>query len=182
MTYNGMHRNIRQSLSSFPAQSSCFPSTHRLSVIHFNARSLLPKSPKFRLLSRSLSPHVIAVTETWLTSSVPNVALHVQGYDTVLWNDRADDRRGGGVLLMIRNELVRCKERPDLRIWPDSFWSEIRIGPNIFILGCLYRPPTSDSSIFAEALEDAIDRTNHQHKIMLVGDFNATSPAWCASV
>ncbi len=181
MTSNGMHRNIRPSLSSFPAQSSCFPSTHHLSVIHFNARSLLPKIPELRLLSRSLSPHVIAVTESWLTPSVPNGALHVHGYDTVLRNDRSDDRRGGGVLLMIRNDLSRCKERPDLRTWPESVWSEIRIGSKILILGCLYRPPTSDSSIFAEALEDAIDNINHQHKILLVGDFNATSPAWCAS-
>ena len=58
------------------------------------------------------------------------------------------------------------------------------------IIGCIYRPPstaTADINKFTACLEDAfdkIDKCNHninRPNIALVGDFNATSPKWCAS-
>ncbi len=153
---------------------------NKVNIIHFNARSLLSKMPELRLLVSSTKPHIIAVTETWLSSCVPNGAIRVHGYDTVYRYDRPDHRRGGGVLLLVRNNLS-CTERPDLRVWPESVWAEIRLTCQTLIVGCLYRPPSSDSSILSDDLELTFNKIDFRHKVVLVGDFNATSPSWCSS-
>ncbi len=155
-------------------------SANLFSIIHFNARSLLSKMPELQVLVSSMKPHVIAVTETWLSPSVPNGAIHINGYNTVYRYDRKDNRRGGGVLLLVRND-VSCIERPDLHVWPESVWAEIRLSSEAFILGCVYRPPSSDPSILSDNLELTFDKIDRRLRVVLVGDFNATSPSWCSS-
>lgn len=94
------------------------------------------------------------------------------------------NRPGGGVLIICRKELSFIP-RPDLGSWEESAWIELQVHshlPKSLIIGCLYRPPDQDPSIFAEKLESALDQINLSHThLVLVGDFNARSPSWCST-
>ena len=65
-------------------------------------------------------PHIIAVSETWLDDSIPDGVVSLQDFSTIFRKDRTN-RRGGGVLLLIRNGLSSHR-RPDLEAWPESVW------------------------------------------------------------
>ena len=49
------------------------------------------------------------------------------------------------------------------------------IGP--FTIGCVYRPPDSDSSLLASSLEQSLKNT-HSSTVILTGDFNAGCRKW----
>ena len=51
----------------------------------------------------TFSPDCVAVTETWLNSTVDNDFISIPGYDT-LRCDR-EKQRGGGVSLWVRSKL-----------------------------------------------------------------------------
>lgn len=167
--------------------------TTSLSVFFFNARSLLPKMSELRTITSSLQPDIVAVTETWLSPSVPDGAVLLPNYNTVVRTDRqsfhtnasgqAVQQRGGGVLLLIHDSLT-CIPRSDLQIWPESCWIEINIrkSTETLLVGCMYRPPSSDVHSFTQDLEACFENVDLQRShVVLVGDFNAKSPSWLAS-
>ncbi len=186
----------RSNVSSHTAMTStsCRPSIHpthiaeqRVSIIHLNARSILPKTTELVLIANTLKPDIIAVTETWLSPSVPDGALLLPTYNTIIRSDRTNSgpsahQRGGGVLLLI-HDSIKCTLRADLRFWEESVWIELQLQSNrALIVGCLYRSPSSDANSLAEALEKTIDRIELGHaQLVLVGDFNAKSPSWLPS-
>ena len=129
------------------------------------------------------------MSETWLSPSVPDGAVALPGYSTVVRVDRSqcgasgDKKRGGGVLLLI-NDSVRWVLRSDLRVWPESVWIEIKLRSSScpLIIGCVYRPPSSDAGVFAQALESTVNMLDfNRSRKLVVGDFNAKSPAWLPS-
>ena len=69
-----------------------------LSVLYFNARSLLPKIDELRALTLVYKPHLICIVETWLDNQILNTEICIDGYDIV----RLDrNRQGGGVLIFV---------------------------------------------------------------------------------
>ena len=117
-----------------------------LSILHFNARSLLPKRSELAQLvsGRQFAPHVIAVSETWLNDTVPDGAIVLPNYSGVFRSDRQpgspascapvshacrpaqsnSSSRGRGGLILAR-EGLRCRRRGDLLVWPESVWIEV---------------------------------------------------------
>ena len=133
-----------------------------LTVAHFNARSLLPKVAELSFFLSTVPADIVAVTETWLSSSVPDGAILVPGYDVVFRADHPCGHRGGGVLLLVKSG-IRCWRRQDLEVWSESIWIEVqsesassrsRHGQRSIIVGCFYRPPSTDPADFAVALEE----------------------------
>ncbi len=57
---------------------------------------------ELNLLSESERPHIIAVTETWFKSTS---LAGLDGYD-MFRKDRADGRRGGGVVIYVNQALT----------------------------------------------------------------------------
>ena len=154
-----------------------------LSLFHFNARSILPKMSELHTTAISLKPDIIAVTETWLSKEVPDSAVLLPGYSTLIRVDRSgtdEGKRGGGVLILI-HDAIQATPRPDLRTWSESAWAEIRLISNrTLIIGCLYRPPNGTNvASFTADLECSLDKTGpNRSEVVLVGDFNAKSPSW----
>ena len=100
-------------------------SSGKLSVLQFNARSLLPKKSELAHSASFFQRDFIAISETWLDNSVPDGAFLTEGYCVALRADRKDDRDGhGGVLILSRSE-VQCSPRKDLCFWPESAWIEV---------------------------------------------------------
>ena len=179
-----------------------------LNLIFFNARSILNKLSEHTEqinsgLSSQAPPHVITVTETWLNASVPDSCLTIPSFSQVFRTDRSslsvspdghDNRRGGGVLLLVQ-ESVKCRRRDDLQCWPESVWIELNLDQrknkktsysSTIILGCVYRPPSmthSDVENFTSLLEQSLERVNiSKNMVVILGDFNATSPTWTCGV
>ncbi len=67
--------------------------TRNVSVLYYNARSILPKIDNLAANCLALSPDVVCVTETWLNDNITDSELKLLGY-TIMRLDR--DRHGGG--------------------------------------------------------------------------------------
>ena len=135
----------------------------------------------------SPSPHLIAVTETCFNNAVPDAAVAVPGYSSVFRTDRLPGRRRGGVLILAKDG-VKCWRRNDLQVWAGCGWIEVAASSpssKSFIVGCVYRPPSAastDIEKFVECLESTLDKIDDRRShVVLLGDLNCTSPAWCAS-
>lgn len=81
-----------------------------LHILHANARSLLPKVADVKLILQRTSAAVLAITETWLDSTVSDNEIAIDGY-SVLRRDR--NRHGGGVCFYICDKLA-FNLKPDL--------------------------------------------------------------------
>ena len=157
----------------------------KFSIYSVNARSLLPKKSELVQTATSLQPSIIAVTETWLSSAVPDGSLVFPGYSSVARVDRSAcgdpdaKSRGGGVLFLV-HDSVNSVSRPDLRDWPESVWIEVKLNSSRpIIIGSVYRPPASAATHFVQALETTVSRLDLSRcHLVLVGDFNAKSPSW----
>jgi len=145
--------------------------------------------PELSELVSVCHPHLIAVSETWLTSDVPDDMITPTGFNVVARADRDDDRRGGGVVLLARND-VRCIARPDLRNWSESVWIDLELVPpnktthshkRNLVVGCFYRPPASNPREFVDLLDQSFDLIGNNREVLLVGDFNAACSSWLAS-
>ena len=112
---------------------------------------------------------IIALSETWFSEGnhdligFPNYN-HVSTYRPV--------RTGGGVSLLIKDnlyykELQHFKYNTDIL---ESVFVEIEmIGKNI-VIGCIYRPPNSNLSLFNDSIGDILDNLNKQN-CLLIGRF-----------
>ena len=125
--------------------------------------------------------------------SVPDGAILLSDYRSAVRMDFsssvAQGSRGGcaklrcsGVLFLIRND-VQFTFRPDLQIWPESVWIEVRLWSSsampALVISCLYRVPNQDPSAFAIDVEATVDRLDLTHShLLLLGDFNAHCLAW----
>jgi len=173
----------------FPA-----PSINSIIILSLNCRSVVNKVADLTVTANSLCPHIICLTETWLT---PSNVLHIPGYD-VFRRDRppADNKSSttvhgyGGVAILIRENLfhsVQC--RNDLsRHKIESVWVEIQMSPHIrtpLVVGCFYRPPSQSApelSHFCDLLTDSLMDVGPASPIVfLAGDFNAHNQVWCST-
>ena len=154
------------------------------SLLLTNTRSLLLKLSELRHLLDSTKPvpDVVAVTETWLSSSIPDstVCNPLPGY-SVLRRDRKADRMGGGVAVLVRDGVC-SRRRCDLELWPEEVWIEFPGRCKSLLLGCVYRPPSPDVSEYLSSLDTTLHLVDpEREEVLLVGDFNATSPTWLPS-
>ena len=82
--------------------ASLHTGSHGLSILSINCRSLLPKIDHLRVLACNYSPDVIALSETWLDSSISCCEL-IPGY-RMFRRDRSCS--GGGVMLYVCDALA----------------------------------------------------------------------------
>ena len=139
-------------------------------ILHINSRSLLRHIHELRLILKDQTPSLIAITETWLDSTIHNIEVEVGGYRI----ERLDrNRHGGGICLYIA-EGIKYKRRADLETQESEIlWIDAKIGHTKLIFGCVYRPPNNHLDIF-DHLEDSIReiRRSGKQEVILIGDFN----------
>ena len=117
-------RSICSENKSSPAEKKMYDCFKKkgLHIIHFNARSLLPKLAEVRTLVVELNAAIVCVTETWLDDSVMDSEIELSGY-VVQRKDR--ERSGGGVCMYIRSDLA-FNPRPELSTDQlETLWIEI---------------------------------------------------------
>ena len=118
-----------------------------VSILYFNARSILPKLDHLRAEASTQNPSVICIVESWLSKAISDDEISIAGYQ-IARLDRS--RHGGGVLVYVHNSLN---------------WEVLLMGPNNLELislslspaytdsvkhcvSVLYRPPSSPVIFF----------------------------------
>ena len=136
-------------------------STKAIFGANINARSLKNKVSELQAVVQSMNLSVIAVTETWLDSTILDSAL----FETHSVFRRDRNRRGGGVLLAISNSLnpkaLDCSDFPSTL---EFVCAVLTINSERWLCGVYYRPPTDVASL--GLLEDVL---NNLHLDMYAG-------------
>jgi exonuclease III len=147
-----------------------------IKLVHQNICSLLRRLDELRLMCNVLKSgiHMITLSETWLTSEIPDIEIEIDGYRVFRKNR---DSRGGGVLAYVRNDLFVVR-RADLETPSvEGMWLEISL-PKVrgFLVGIFYTPPDSSAyhdKDFMLKLNDMLDMALEQDReVIITGDFN----------
>ena len=119
------------------------------------------------------------ITETWLNPSISNNLTSVIGY-TKYRVDRDDGRQGGGVAILVKDDLpchVLALPNPERleTLWLLYRQSRMPHELSHILIGCVYFPPAANSGVMIEHLLnclDAVSRKCSNTGIILLGDFN----------
>lgn len=141
-----------------------------LTILYFNARSLLPKIDELRALSLAQKPHLICIVETWLDDNITDREIHIENY-AIIRRDR--NRQGGGVLVFANESLsynVILSGLTELELIVINIKSSI----SPIVVGLFYRPPNAPVSIFDTLLNSLCMHVDVSFlsNFILLGDFN----------
>ncbi len=140
-------------------------------IYYANARSLKNKLAELELLVRSCEYDIVAFCETWLDNSVPD-ALLSHGFYAVIRMDRLD-RRGGGVLLLVRRELVYLQATiPEYFADVEAVVVDLLLRDTKLRLAVSYRAPNVTPAISMLHCEFLAFVHHVQHPSLQLGDFN----------
>ena len=146
------------------------------SILHVNMRSCKANQQELEnyLHLSSIDFSVIAMTETWLSDDEANL-FNITNYNH--FSSSRQDKRGGGVSVHIA-ETSHCVQRPDISnslnsdiiesIFVESDFNLIK-----YIIGVIYRPPSSSLQTFLEQMNQLLGILKQEGKLIyLIGDFN----------
>ncbi|XP_071056476.1 uncharacterized protein [Onthophagus taurus] len=140
------------------------------SVAHLNVRSLLPKTGDVAELLQSENFDILCVSETWLSPSIDDALVSIDGY-CLYRRDRVG--RGGGVAIYARNVFASKSIAFEMRDSCEQVWIDVRIGSVKCVVGCIYRPPTTNNTTFMDDLEFQLAELRLRYSmIFCLGDFN----------
>ena len=134
--------------------------------IPFNLSPIISLFLKAEALSSH--SHVIALTETWIDSSISNHEIFIPGYSPI---HRDRSRHGGGILLYISESLII--NSTNINKTSELLFADLRLKHGAVMIGLYYRHPSSQSSALSD-LESALESTPpaFMKNFVLLGDFN----------
>ena len=142
-----------------------------LPVCLWNSRSLVNKLRDFQSFVYSSPFNVIAITETWLSSTI--LSKEILPTEFVIYRkDRQS--RGGGVLLAVHNKLLSSEipSPPDLEVLT------IKIKTfRTFYLCVTYISPSANSKYHMDLLA-YLDSICADNQVIILGDFNCPDICW----
>ena len=143
-----------------------------LQLAHLNARSLIRHFDHVACLVSSVHPEVLALSETWLDSSVGDGELYLPGY-TLYRCDRS--RCGGGVAVYYADHLscavLSCGPSAS---GVECLWVSIdsRLFSSPLVFGCFYRPPNLPSQSVHDVCNSIEKMMIAKRNLVACGDFN----------
>jgi hypothetical protein len=162
-----------------PLNSNNFSNFFVSSILYTNIASLLAKYSDLVAYVNDLKPTFLSLTETWLSDVVPDSLVSLDGY-TIYRNDR-NHKKGGGVCIYVSNELLSENEViPIVTNTPgiESLFLQVHNQSWNFILGCVYRPPSSNINDDCTLLDVLGELTTRHDKVFVFGDFNMPDISW----
>ena len=153
-----------------------FQGPSAINLMHVNCRSIKKNFREIvnfiELLSKPLT--AIAVTETWLNASNQDT-FSLSGYKFI--SQIRNEKIGGGVGIFVNIDLP-YKLRPDLcrmTSYIECLFIEIpQKGKNNIFIGCIYRPPNTDISLFNSEIVLLLKTIDGEKKklALIAGDYN----------
>lgn len=158
-----------------------------LSAIHCNINSLYAHNSDHKLgelesLVDATKTDIIALTETWLDSTIPNQMLSIGGFLPPIRKDR--NRHGGGVLIYCADHLPVIPRLDLSQPDQESLWIEIKPKQNEkLLIGVYYRPPNqtaADRDLFLLNLNQTLLTVFEENPktVLIMGDFNDRCVLW----
>ena len=148
--------------------------SHKLSIIHFNSRSLYANfhNIKYYLGQFSQPFNIIAITETWINNE-RGMDFELEGYEMICKN--RENKNGGGVALFVDKNLTYKVVENMSTVINDVFECvtiEILMEKkkNI-IVSCMYRTPGSNIDSFINWVAEKCTKSNHK-TMFICGDYN----------
>ena len=124
------------------------------------------------------NPTIVALTETWLDSSIPSSFFCPNNY--VIYRSDRTHAKGGGTLLLVKNTVVSKPLELDNNSSIDAVACELLLADNTNIgLLCVYRPPgltADDNSKLYSIMNTFLDFKLKFN--VIVGDFNFPDIQW----
>ncbi len=150
-----------------------------LKLLYLNGRSILRKMDELKIVVEKGKYDFVAITETWLNNEVHNALIALPGYNTIR-QDR-EQKRGGGVLVYIRECLTFKQIRILNPEYSEIIWCEVNLGKTRnLILGCTYRAPncteSENKTLYSKIRDVCLSHPNST--ILLTGDFNLPKIDW----
>ena len=147
----------------------------RYAIGHVNARSLAPRLNEVCHLLDSERLEILCITETWLSEDILDAVLLVPGY-RLFRCDRPDGRRGGGVAVLVSEELraSRLHDTGDDGDGVEALWLSVGgAGRTTVTVGAVYRPPGALTVRLRAALRGQLETAIGVGKpVYVLGDFN----------
>ena len=111
-----------------------------LSILYFNALSLIPKFDELCLLVETHQPDIVCIVEIWLDHNISDNEIHLPGFQ-LYWLDR--NRHGSGILCYPHNFSTMY-----LTTWNFNHFCMLdTINFEVWITLFFYKPPGASSHI-----------------------------------
>jgi hypothetical protein len=154
--------------------------SNKLSVLYGNVQSL---RNKFSYIGNKIINNtydVVAFTETWLSCHERDfiAEFKIKGYKTI--NKDRTDKRGGGVILYIKDHLkFREIDGIDTIENIDCIYIELKNSANKKLrIGIYYRPPGQKAEIDSKIIDQIFNMSSNCNDIIILGDFNLPCRKW----
>ena len=126
---------------------------------------------------------IILMTETWLNDSISNNEILPKGYH-VIRKDRPANKRGGGVLIALRQNFVfsRLSASNNCPNWSDQLELialQVELADSKKCLVCVcYRPPSCNLEEWLHLFSSFPQETSRYDKVLIAGDFSFPDLTW----
>ena len=98
--------------------------------------------PKLDIITTELSTYdIITIIETHLDQTISNHNIFIDGFHPPIHKDR--NRHGGGVAIYITDQIAFYESKHLSKESLELVWREIHNSSKNFLLGVVYRPPSS---------------------------------------
>ena len=163
-----------------------YPTHYRgFHIAHLNLRSMNNKFDLLKIHIQQMNFHIFTFSESWLTSSIPDHMIKVDGYNIVRldreWKEdgRHTQKKGGGVGIYINEDLAYSTETLKEYNYStkdiECLWVNILMkNSKDIIIGVVYRPPSGSVDVLCEKLSDSLEEIGNTYnkEIFILGDFN----------
>lgn len=128
---------------------------------------------------------IIVLVETWLTQDFLNSEFDLHNF-IVYRCDRSqqtsDKKRGGGILIAIRKNIV-SKQINLMDSVVEQLFVQFTIGNNKYMIGGVYIPPRSSFDLYNVHVMSLFEliRSYPDHELIIFGDYNIPDTLWIQS-
>ena len=150
---------------------------HLMSVAHHNVRSVASRE-NFYLLKQTVTSNnfdIFTVSESWLDRTVCDADILIPGY-TTFRQDRGPHKRGGGVLVYVKDIYKACVIEKWSSVSESNFqqlWLKVQCKKfKSFLLCTVYRPPDAPIDFLENLSETFVDSLLHGSNVIILGDLN----------
>ena len=150
-------------------------SKEEIKCVCLNARSITNKKNQLIIMVDDKKPHIIGITESWANNDITYAELGLEGY--VMFRKDRIERRGGGVLLYIKETIPACEvQLQDEADCNEDILCKLVTGYTTVIIGVVYRCP----NITKPNNENILIAITEVSKgdCIIVGDFNHGNIKW----
>ena len=169
---------IRSNCKYYSPNGNCTSSfaDKNLNILHLNARSIHSdiRFDEFQLFisGSNVQWQVICISESWMSNEMIPLR-QLDGYTGYFKNRKI--KSGGGVIIYVSNNHIQHSSEIIMENnCLEAVFVQCQLSPSVtFIVGQIYRPPSMDSSLFINELNNCIEELDKMNKTtFLCGDFN----------